>query len=647
MAVAVLRDWCRWMGVNEQRSLLILGIPDDCEDQEFQEAVKAALQPLGRYRVLGKVFRKEFRSKVALVEMAQYLNRSVIPRQIPGMGGPWTVVFLPQAPESESEDTLNFLAQTQRQAGVALAGEAGAGDGAGAGGKAASGGQEGAGGGAAAGGEEGGQAEAGGQEGAGAEAEGQAGGEARSGGGAGAGGEEGTGGKAAAGGGAVAGGEEGSGGRAASVGQAGPEEEAGESDEEGAAGDAGIAGLLGSVSVAGAAGEAGPAGEEGAVGVAGAIGAGRSWTQPWSPVWQPVLENRASMKLRTFPGMEEPHREEESFESWLDHASDTLYLWCHITERERRRRLMESLGGPALDLVCGLLAENPDVPAQDCLAALVQVFGRKDTPTTAWLKFLTCGQRPQETLFVYVIRLEGLLQSAVEKGAIHPNRADQLRVRQVLMRARPNEMLENKLRKMRLDRRPPGFLGMLRLIQETEAWEATAARSEHLQVEEGARVGTGGLAAAWASGEVAEASPAREDASQAALANLGASEAVPGSAEADTAAPEAHDVARAALVPEEAPKIFPATQEDENAPASAGLDQARPSEAPGGPTPAQMGSASREGPGGPGCEPEGLAQAGDQEAGEPLEEGPKPIPEESGNEDGAGEVRPPKSSSGK
>uniref|UniRef100_A0A8C8X159 Paraneoplastic antigen-like protein 6B n=1 Tax=Panthera leo TaxID=9689 RepID=A0A8C8X159_PANLE len=388
MALAMLPGWCRWMGVDEQRSPLILGIPHDCEDQEFQEAAQ--------------VFKKEFRSKVALVEMAQYLNRSVIPRQIPGMGG-----------LSAPGPGIRVRGYTQFPW------------------------------------------------------------------------------------------------------------------------------------------------EEGAVGVAGAIGAGRSWTQPWSPAWQPVLENRASMELRTFPGMEEPHREEESFESWLDHASDMLYLWCHITERERRRRLMESLGGPALDLVCGLLAENPDVPAQDCLAALVQVFGRKDTPTTARLKFLTCGQRPQETLFVYVIRLEGLLQSAVEKGAIHPSLADQLRTRQVLMRARPNEMLENKLRRMRLDRRPPGFLGMLRLIQETEAWEATAARSEHLQVEEGARVGTGGLAAARASGEVAE------------------------------------------------------------------------------------------GPGGPGCEPEGLAQAGDQEAGEPLEEGPKPIPEESGNEDGAGEVRPPKSSSGK
>ncbi|KAB1252747.1 Paraneoplastic antigen Ma6E [Camelus dromedarius] len=48
MALAVLRDWCGWMGVNAQRSLLILGIPEDCKDQEFQEAVRAALWHLGR-----------------------------------------------------------------------------------------------------------------------------------------------------------------------------------------------------------------------------------------------------------------------------------------------------------------------------------------------------------------------------------------------------------------------------------------------------------------------------------------------------------------------------------------------------------------------------------------------------------------------
>ena len=74
MPLAMLLDWCRWMGVNACRSLLILGIPDDCGDQEFEEAVRAALWPLGRYRLLGKVFRRELGSRVALVKFAQYLN---------------------------------------------------------------------------------------------------------------------------------------------------------------------------------------------------------------------------------------------------------------------------------------------------------------------------------------------------------------------------------------------------------------------------------------------------------------------------------------------------------------------------------------------------------------------------------------------
>uniref|UniRef100_A0A8C2LCC3 Predicted gene 45015 n=1 Tax=Cricetulus griseus TaxID=10029 RepID=A0A8C2LCC3_CRIGR len=113
MALAILQDWCGWMGVNAQRSLLILGIPDDCEEEEFQEAVQASLRPLGMYRVLGKVFRKEIGAKVALVEFADNLNQSLIPQQIPNERGPWTVIFLPRVPDIESQDTFNFPAQAR------------------------------------------------------------------------------------------------------------------------------------------------------------------------------------------------------------------------------------------------------------------------------------------------------------------------------------------------------------------------------------------------------------------------------------------------------------------------------------------------------------------------------------------------------
>lgn len=143
------------------------------------------------------------------------------------------------------------------------------------------------------------------------------------------------------------------------------------------------------------------------------------------------------------------------------------------------------MGRPPLNLICGLLDEDPDISAQDCLVVLVQVFRNRDTRMTARMKFMTCARRPQETLSAYVMRLEVLLQAATEKGAFHPATADQVRARQVLMWARPNEMLQNKLTRMQLGKRPPNFVGTLQLIREMETWGASLARNQQFQVKEG------------------------------------------------------------------------------------------------------------------------------------------------------------------
>uniref|UniRef100_A0A4W2FKT2 PNMA family member 6E n=1 Tax=Bos indicus x Bos taurus TaxID=30522 RepID=A0A4W2FKT2_BOBOX len=300
-------------------------------------------------------------------------------------------------------------------------------------------------------------------------------------------------------------------------------------------------------------------------------------------------------------GRYRPDEGEESFESWLDHANDMLYLWRHVTEMERRRRLVESLGGPALDLLCSLLEEDPNLTAQDCLTALVEAFGSKDPRVTARLKFMMCAQRPQESLFAFVMRLEGLLQLALGKGAVHPAIADQLRARQVLMRARPNNLMQNKLKRMRMERRPPSFVAMLQLIRETETWETDPAMGEQLPVEEEGAAAGG-----------SEASPASGDTSaQVAFSKEGARGA-----------------------------------EDGRAPSPLGLGQAAPSEAPWSPPTAWVGGASPVVPGSPGWEPEGLPQVGDQEAEEPPKKGLKPIPEEPEDEEGAVEMSPLGFSSG-
>ncbi|XP_066880403.1 paraneoplastic antigen Ma6F-like [Kogia breviceps] len=420
--------------------------------------------------------------------------------------------------------------------------------------------------------------------------------------------------------------------------------------------------------MAGPAGEAMTAAEEAAVEAAGAVGEAGPCTQQWRQALQAVPDTAGSQELGTFSGMQEPGHGEESFESWLQQASDMLHLWRHVSEGERRRRLVESLRGPALDVLRGLLAEDPELAAQDCLAALVQVFGNTDPRESARLKFLTCAQRPEETLSAYVMRLEGLLQSALEKGAILPAVADQVRARQVLMRARLNDTLQQTLR-TQLMTRPPGFVRMLRLLQMTEACEAAPASRELFPGEEEARVDVGVLAAAAQAAPAHEAitagptadgtkaSPAGEDTStQAALSKQGraedhpapeeASEAVAGTAKAGEAGPEDHGAARAAPGPGETSKASAATQEGGRAPGPAGLGPAGPTHARGVPMPGRMGSASPVAPGGPGWEPEGLAQAGGQQAEETPEEGLQHVPEEPGNEDGAAEMSPPGSSSG-
>ncbi|XP_058569237.1 paraneoplastic antigen-like protein 6B [Neofelis nebulosa] len=464
MAVTLLRDWCRWMGISARRGLLILGIPEDCDEAELQESLEAALWPMGHFTVLGKVFREEDNATAALVELDREVNYALVPREILGTGGPWNVVFVPRCSGEEFlSRVFHFL------------------------------------------------------------------------------------------------------------------EQQGQTVES----------------------------------VAGALGLGLRrvcWLRSVSQAVQPWVETMRYQRLGVFSGRDQPAPGEESFETWLDHTTDMLHVWQGVSEREKRRRLMEGLRGTALQLVHGLLAENPARTAQDCLAALIQVFGDNESQATIRVKCLTAQQESGERLSAFVLRLEVLLQKAIEKGALARASADHVRLRQVLTRANLTEPLDEALRKLRMVGRFPSFLEMLGLVRESEAWEASLARNERAQAEEGAGARANAQADARAGAKVEDDKVEEKEQEE---------------RESEEEDSDDHDAVLA------------------------GLGQARPSEAPGGPTPAQMGSASREGPGGPGCEPEGFAQAGDQETGEPLEEGLKPIPEELGNEDGAGEMSPPKSSSGK
>ncbi|XP_066106229.1 paraneoplastic antigen-like protein 6A [Saccopteryx bilineata] len=462
MAVTLLQDWCKWMGTSTRRALLILGIPEDCEEDALHESLEDALEPMGSFTVLGKVFREEDNATAALVKLYRDIDYALVPREIQGIGGPWNVVFVPRGSGDEFlSRVLHFL------------------------------------------------------------------------------------------------------------------EQQGHTVES----------------------------------LGGALGLGLRrvwWLRSVCQGIQPWVETLRYQRLGVFSGRDPPAPGEVSFEAWLDQTTDMLHVWQGVSERERRRRLLEGLRGIALQLIQGLLAENPVRTAQDCLAALIQVFGDNESPATLRVKCLTAQQESGEHLSAFVLRLEVLLQKAIEKGALARASADHFRLRQVLTGAILIEPLEEALRKLRMVGRSPTFLEMLELVRESEAWEASLTRNERAQEEEGA--------APWANAQADARFKAK--------------------AEGDK-------------VEDKEQEEEEQEDDDDHDLAPAGLGQAGPSEALGGAMSAYMGSASRAGPEGPGGEPEDLAHAGDQETKEHLLEGLKPIPEELESEDGFEELSSPTSSPGK
>ncbi|CAH7394007.1 Pnmal1 [Phodopus roborovskii] len=107
VAMSLLEDWCRGMGLDIHRSLLVTGIPEHCGHAEIEETLNGVLLPLGTYRVLNKIFLRQENVKAALVEVSEGVNLSSIPREFPGRGGVWKVVCRDPTQDAEFLKNLN------------------------------------------------------------------------------------------------------------------------------------------------------------------------------------------------------------------------------------------------------------------------------------------------------------------------------------------------------------------------------------------------------------------------------------------------------------------------------------------------------------------------------------------------------------
>ncbi|XP_058281276.1 paraneoplastic antigen-like protein 8C [Hylobates moloch] len=111
--IALLEHGCKALEVDSYKSLMILGIPEDCNHEEFEEIIRLPLKPLGKFEVAGKAYLEEDKSKAAIIQLTEDINYAVVPREIKGKGGVWRVVYMPRKQDIEFLTKLNLFLQSE------------------------------------------------------------------------------------------------------------------------------------------------------------------------------------------------------------------------------------------------------------------------------------------------------------------------------------------------------------------------------------------------------------------------------------------------------------------------------------------------------------------------------------------------------
>lgn len=73
-------------------------------------------------------------------------------------------------------------------------------------------------------------------------------------------------------------------------------------------------------------------------------------------------------------------------ENWIEQAR-LMITECDCSEKEKRRRIMESLKGPALEIVRAVWFSSSEASALQYLEALKSTFGSSESGEDLYFKF--------------------------------------------------------------------------------------------------------------------------------------------------------------------------------------------------------------------------------------------------------------------
>uniref|UniRef100_A0A3B4DN85 Uncharacterized protein n=1 Tax=Pygocentrus nattereri TaxID=42514 RepID=A0A3B4DN85_PYGNA len=174
---------------------------------------------------------------------------------------------------------------------------------------------------------------------------------------------------------------------------------------------------------------------------------------------KPSCESNAYKRLRTFSGTSPTPAGEETLENWLEQAK-LMVEECGCPDREKRRRIVESLKSPALGIFQAVKAANPEASPMEYVEAIESSFGSMESGEDLYFAFRMMRQQHGE----------------LQRGGLPATSVDKVRVEQLLRGAVDSDLMLLQLRLRERKNNPPSFLKLLNEIKDEEEFEVARQR---------------------------------------------------------------------------------------------------------------------------------------------------------------------------
>ncbi|KAE8636979.1 hypothetical protein XENTR_v10003242, partial [Xenopus tropicalis] len=173
-------------------------------------------------------------------------------------------------------------------------------------------------------------------------------------------------------------------------------------------------------------------------------------------------------RLKVFSGADPVPSGEDSFESWRDSTVVSVRDWTG-PEATMRRKILESLRCPAVDVVKSYLVSHPDATSGDLIEVLEVTFGPVASTTEMLHNFHSTFQKEKEALSAYLVRVEQGLRLLVTRGVIQSSEMDSLRIRQKRRGTLNSDPIAVTIRAYYQDTLTPGYVVLMERVRREEA----------------------------------------------------------------------------------------------------------------------------------------------------------------------------------